>query len=58
MEQTAAAAAIYAVQVSDAQVGVILIVVVGLIVAIVASLALMMKRNEIFASEFWSLSDR
>ena len=58
MEQSTAATAIYAVQISDAEVGVMLIVVMGLMIAIVASLALLVKRNQLFASELMSFSDR
>ena len=58
MEQSTAATAIYAVQISDAEVGVMLIVVMCLMIAIVASLALLVKRNQLFASELMSFSDR
>lgn len=57
MEQ-AATTALYTIELNNAEVAMLLLIVMGLVIAIVGSLALLTKRNQSFISEFASLSDK
>lgn len=57
MEQ-AATTALYTIELNNAEVAMLLLIVMGLVIAIVGSLALLTKRNQSFISEFTSLSDK
>jgi hypothetical protein len=57
MEQSATAA-LYTIELNNLEIAVMLVIVTGLVVAIVGSLALLMKRNQNFISDFTSSSDK
>ena len=48
---------IYAITISDTEIFVMLLLVVGLIAAIVSSLVLLVKRNRLFESHRWGSDD-
>ncbi len=57
MEQPAAAA-LYTIELSNLEIAAMLVIVMGLVVAIVGSLALLVKRNQNFISGFASSSQK
>jgi hypothetical protein len=57
MEQTATAA-IYTIALSHLEIALMLVLVLGLVIAIVGSLALLAKRNQTFISGFMAVSDK
>jgi hypothetical protein len=57
MEQSATAA-LYTIELNNLEIAAMLVIVMGLVVAIVGSLALLVKRNQNFISDFTSSSDK
>ena len=57
MEQSATAT-LYTIELNNLEIAAMLVIVMGLVVAIVGSLALLVKRNQNFISDFTSSSDK